>query len=682
MRMSFSEKITTFAFDRKIKRRIMGKNNKGKNPAEHGKKLSTGNNTMKQTTKAAAPKVSSQKSPRTITRTTAMVMAFIVTASIIALGVFHLIVRNADVLFMAQSKDYFTTNKQFLHECMLIPGGLISYVSSYLTQFFYHPTLGASIMMGIWVICLWLSKLAFRVKTEWLAVLAIPIVCLLVGMIDTGYWLYYVKQTGYWFYGTIGYLAAMVLVALFSFVKKPTDKVIITVLMAFSYPYLGWYSLLAIIYATVLYLSEKHSDIPIGKRLLQPIAAVLLVVFFPWFLYRFYPDIRIEDAWVVGFPFFMNDNLDSITPEIPYIIMVATPLLFPFLPRQKESTGGMAWLAYVTTVVVIFVACVWTEKSDFQNYNYHAEMRMYRAAEEQDWDKVLDEMGSIPSDASRQMVLLKNIALLNKGEMGTKMFKYNNMGEPPTNGFDTLNVHMVQTAAPLIYYYHGKTNFSSRWCIENSVEFGFDYDNLKMLARCALVGGEMDVARKYLDILKTTIYYKDWAENLMPILDNPKLIDEHHEFDSVRELRDHMGTVLDGDNGLCEMYLLNYFSNTMNKDSKLLQELTLNYALIQKDIQLFWPRFFLYAELHKGDEMPTHYQEAAYLYGNLEPQNVNISNMPFDKTVKERYQGFQQLSQSLLKTGMKAPEVGEAMKGSYGDTFYWFYFFCRDIHSY
>ena len=132
----------------------------------------------------------------------------------------------------------------------------------------------------------------------------------------------------------------------------------------------------------------------------------------------------------------------------------------------------------------------------------------------------------------------------------------------------------------------------------------------------------MDVARKYLDILKTTIYYKDWAENLMPILDNPKLIDEHHEFDSVRELRDHMGTVLDGDNGLCEMYLLNYFSNTMNKDSKLLQELTLNYALIQKDIQLFWPRFFLYAELHKGDEMPTHYQEAAYLYGNLEPQNV------------------------------------------------------------
>ena len=56
--------------------------------------------------------------------------------------------------------------------------------------------------------------------------------------------------------------------------------------------------------------------------------------------------------------------------------------------------------------------------------------------------------------------------------------------------------------------------------------------------------------------------------------------------------------------------------------------------------------------------------------------------MPFDKIVAERYNGFQQLSQSLLATGMNTKDVGEAMKSSYGDTFYWFYFFCRDIHSY
>ena len=307
---------------------------------------------------------------------------------------------------------------------------------------------------------------------------------------------------------------------------------------------------------------------------------------------------------------------------------------------------------------------------------------MYRAAEEQDWDKVLDEMGNIPGDASREMVVLKNIALTNKGEMGTKMFKYNNMGEPPTNGFDTLRVHMVQTAAPLIYYYHGKTNFALRWAIENSVEFGYDYDNLKILARCALLSGEMEMAKRYLDILRTTLFYRDWADHLMPITKNPELIKKYPEFKNVRELRDHMGTVLDGDNGLCEMYLITYFSQTMNKDSKLLQEMTLDYSLIQKDIQLFWPRFYLYAQMHQGEPMPIHYQEAAMLYGNLEPESADISTMPFQDEVRKSYEGFHQMSQSLLQAGLSAEDVGEAMKGTYGNTFYWFYFFCRDVHSY
>ena len=632
---------------------------------------------------ATAKKAENGKKSQKITKKGGIIIALIVTVFVAILSAFYLIGRNSDVLFMAQSKDFFTTNVQYLHECMKQPGGFTAWIATFLTQFFYHPALGASIMIAMWLMSMWMSKAAFKVRTAWMSVLAIPVICLLVSMIDTGYWIYYLKQTGYWFYGTVGYFVTTLLVLIYSLFKRRTDKIITTIIAACTYPYFGWYSLLAAIYMAVLNLSDKSEDRNWKDKYIQPVIAAVLVGVVPFVFYYFYSEIRLVDAWTAGFPYFTNDNTISYTREIPFIILAAVPLLFPFLPKEKEPKGGMAWMVYAVTIAVLSISCVWAEKSDFQNYNYHAEMRMYRAAEEQNWEEVLDEISKVPGDASRQMVLLKNIALLNTGEMGTKMFKYNNMGATPVNGFDTLHIHMVQTAAPLIYYYHGKTNFASRWCIENSVEFGSDFDNLKILARCALVGGEMDVAKKYLDILSTSIYYKDWAEKLLPITKNPSLIKEYHEFDNVRELRDNMGSVLDGDNGLCEMYLLNYFSNTMNKDSKLLQELTLNYALIQKDIQLFWPRFFLYAQLHQDQDMPTHYQEAAYLYGNLEPQNVNIAGMPFDQQkVIERYQNFQQLSQSLLASGMKAPEVGEAMKSSYGDTFYWFYFFCRDIHSY
>lgn len=602
-----------------------------------------------------------------------------VTLAVVVLGLFYLVGRNSDVLFTAQSKSFFTTNDVFLAECMQRPGGAITYVASFLTQFFYHPMLGASVMIGIWVMSLWLSKLAFRARTAWLAVLAVPVVCLLVSTIDTGYWIYYMKQEGYWFYGTVGYFVTVGLALMYSMARGFWDRVLLTVLTAATYPFFGMYSLLAMLYMAAITLSER----PWGKatlkdRLVQPIVAVVLVAAVPLLFCMGYSAIRLEDCWTAGFPHFVSDKVHSITPEIPFMILYAVPLVFPFLPKGNVKP----WIAYAVTVAVVALLCVWTEKSDFQNYNYHAEMRMYRAADEQEWDKVLDEMTSLEGDASRQMVLLKNIALFNKGEVGTKMFWYNNMGEPPTNGFDTLHVQMVITAAPLIYYHHGKTNFSSRWSIENSVEFGYDFDNLKMLARCALVGGEMDLARKYLDILKTSMYYKEWAERLMPITENPELIKEYHEFDKVRDLRDHMGSALDGDNGLVEMYLLNYFSNTMNKDSKYLQEMTLVYAMVQKDISLFWPRFFQYAALHDSEEMPIHYQEAAYLYGKLEPNNVDTSLMPFDQKVIDRYASFDQVSQQLIRQKMETPEIGEAMKAAFGDTFFWFYFFCRDIHSY
>ena len=623
-----------------------------------------------------------EKKPFSLTTGTSICIAAIVTVVVIALGAYYLIVRNSDMLFMAQSRDFFSFDHSFRAYCMHYPGGFISWVSSFLTQFFFYPKIGSAIMVAIWVLTLWLSKVAFKVKMAWMAVLAIPVVCLLVSTIDTGYWLYYNKQTGYWFYGTLGYFFTTMLVLFYSFFKKKSDRIIVTCLIAITYPFLGWYTLLALLYVAVISLARmKSSDSLIGKVLL-PVLPVVLIGIVPLVSYNFYSSIRFEDVWTVGFPTFENNDMTSLFPSIPFMVLSAVPLLFPFLPKKVEGSAGMAWGVTLASIALLVGSYLWVEKSDFQNYNYHAEMRMYRAVDEQDWDKVLDEMGGIPGDASREMVLFKNIALMNKGEMGTKMFKYNNMGEPAVNGFDTLRVHMVQTAAPMIYYYHGKTNFAIRWSIENSVEFGYDFDHLKILTRCALLNGEMEMAKRYLSILQSSLFYRDWAEHLMPITEKPELIKKYPEFDYVRELRDHMGTVLDGDNGLCEMYLLTYFSQTMNKDSKALQEITLDYALIQKDIQLFWPRFYLYAQMHAGEPMPTHYQEAAILYGNLEPESADISGMPFSDEVKKSYEGFHQMSQSLLQSGLDAEAVGDAMKSTYGNTFYWFYFFCRDVHSY
>jgi len=652
----------------------------------------------------------------------------IVPILIAAVGFYYLYVENSDVLYMAQLRSFFSYDKSFLDQCLLQPDGLILYVSSYLTQLFYNPIVGVLVLIVLWIASFFVAKKAFDIPNSLSGILAVPATCLLLGIVGVGYWIYYIKQPGYWFVGSIGYLTTMCIVLIHRLLHSTNNDTIIRkslrlifiVLVAASYYYIGWFSLLALLYIAVnsifLYIRTKQNkSLPfLLAEVILPLVGIGIV---PLLFYNHFCELRIEDAWTCGFYDFEQSLSDSASvvdncQRLPYIILAILPILYPALSLLKTKINGFASL--FINIAIITVAGYWFNSREYTDYNYKAEMRMYKAAMDNDWDGVLTEMTDLPHDATRQMVLLKNIALFNNGKIGDMMFKYNNKGREPfvpdTFGIvprldkgepvlndkgeqtmDTLALHphLVQTAGPYIYLQHGKTNFSYRWLVENMVEYGPKNGDLQLLAINCLINEENVVAKKYLTILQSTPNYKDWADRYIPITDGTKKVKDFPEFSRICELRDHMGSILDGDNGLPEMYLINYFSNTMNKDDAYLQEMTLLYSLVSKDIQLFWPRFFLYAQMHKDvQRMPRHYQEAAYLYGHLE-RNVDISKMPFDKEVVDSYNNFQNASNQLMQTQQRLnngkineQQIAEDMKALYGDTFYWFYFFCRGVHSY
>jgi hypothetical protein len=158
---------------------------------------------------------------------------------------------------------------------------------------------------------------------------------------------------------------------------------------------------------------------------------------------------------------------------------------------------------------------------------------------------------------------------------------------------------------------------------------------------------------------------------------NPELIKKDKEFEPILHMM-KADDVLASDNTLIEIYLLNIFANS-DGDDPLYQEQTLLAALQMKDIQMFWPRFFHYAQLHQGQHMPIHYQEAAYLYGHLENQ-VDISHMPFDKEVVDSYNEFMSAAQQY--GGMSEEQMKPMMYNRFGGTFYYEYFFTRNQKSY
>lgn len=588
---------------------------------------------------------------------------------IAALGWWFLAECNSDMLFMMQGRSFFVEGWQMFSQCMTLPGGLLEYCGRYLTQLFYEPGKGTALLIVIWAVTFGTMKYAFRTPWAWTSLLLIPIVCQLAGIIDLGYWIYYLKQPGFLVRESLGMLAAALLVLGCRISANRYFSIAWAVLVSLTYPLFGYMSLVALLSIAVIRI----------RQIAVPITAVALTLFVPLLAYRFlFTSTPLYLAWTAGLPYFVAEDVVSYKFEIPYIIVALSFLLLPMVTQLKAHRI----FSPVLQILILVASAYALHTVNFDDYNFHAECRMYRAVDEGKWEEALRPMHNIPNDATREMVMFKNIALMNLGRAGNEMFHYNNMGRMPYVT-DSLHVHMVQTAAPLIYLHHGKTNFSYRWCIENSVEYDNNFNEMKVMVLASIANGEYDVAKKYLSLLQSSMYYAEWANHYMPLVCAEKNIKEYPELANIIELRAHMGSVLDGDNGLCEMYLIKYFSNTQNIDSKYLAEMTLMYAIIQKDIQLFWPHFFIYANQHQNEKMPIHYQEAAYLYGVLEPQSMDTRNMPFDKEkVIDRYNSFNATTQNYLRSGMSVEDIGRLTKPVFGDTFYWFYFFCRDVHSY
>jgi hypothetical protein len=299
---------------------------------------------------------------------------------------------------------------------------------------------------------------------------------------------------------------------------------------------------------------------------------------------------------------------------------------------------------------------------------------MTRAIENLDWEEVLRIYIKGEEEPTRLMVMNKNLALFRLGRAGNEMFQYREGGAHPKAPF---KVRLVQIGGKMLYYHYGQENYCYRWCMEDGVTYGWKVEYLKYMAKTSLINNDFKVAEKYLNILKKTMFHKDWAEKYTEYLYQPKKIRESEEFKPIIDLLPPKNE-LASDLSVIEMYLMTIFANG-NSDNPVYQEQTLIAALQMKDISLFWPRFFKYAEMHIGQHMPRYYQEAAYLYGHLEDK-VNISQMPFDQEVKDTYKRFTDFAEHCR--GMSEEQMAKAFRPQFGHTFFYFYFLVNGLQTY
>ena len=621
---------------------------------------------------------------------------------VVVVAGFSLVHKENELLWRAQELNLWLPTGLYWKTLMQYPGGTASWFATYLTQYFYYPWLGISILCGLWLIICALLIWIYRLRGPWrLLTLLVPL-ALFACFVQTGYWVYYQKLQGHLFVPSVGVLFAVLCLS----VQRLLDNILsykaalwarfiwIALVCIVGYPLFGAWALGATGLLGMLPPKAEGSTFNFKLYALNIVFALAFIAVVPQVYYgRLFEMTQRALVYVAAMPSLRYGKDVYEVYRLPYyaIILAFTLIVvvsvcdgFPFAKRWKQ------WMKSAIAIVLVGLGIIGVSKVWYHDANFQKELAMYHAIEDLDWERVLRiaRDGSSDVKPTRQMVMFKNLALFRLGRAGDEMFTY---PEGATVQNAPWRVHMAQIGGKLVYYHYGKENFSYRWCMEDGVEFGWKAETFKLMARTSLLNQEWEVARKYLNYLKQTRFHRQWAEHYELLLKSPDAFDLEKLEASVkagkplmseRDLKEfapimHLMTYpnrLDGDNTLVEMYLMQTFAHG-NGDDPLFQEQTLISALQMKDIDLFWPRFMKFATMHPTIHMPRHYQEAAYLYGHLE-NKVNISRMPFDPEVRDSYERFMKFNEQCGP--MTEEQKAIAFYPQFGSTFYYFYFLIRN----
>ena len=128
----------------------------------------------------------------------------------------------------------------------------------------------------------------------------------------------------------------------------------------------------------------------------------------------------------------------------------------------------------------------------------------------------MEEAVTQKDEPTRSIVMMRNLALSRIGRQGDDMFLYKNGSKAYAAPFA---MRLMMVIGPQIYYQYGMLNYCNRLCMEMGVLFGFRLEDYQLLANCALLSGDKPLARKYIHVLKQTLFYRDWAEQAETLLE-------------------------------------------------------------------------------------------------------------------------------------------------------------------
>lgn len=573
---------------------------------------------------------------------------------------------------MSYESPVFSKGLPFLKSFLQYPGGLIDYLSVFLSQLYYYSWLGALIITlvagGLYLVTKKLITLAGGGR-KLSFVSYIPAIILLI------------SYNNYYHPLTAG--LALLTVLLFSVVH---EKISVRInssclnLILFSLEFIILYYIAA--GAALLFVIVTIAfELLIRRRLISsglfPAAAFITVGLVGYYFFR----LGIEQSFLYLTPFYKTINIPlAQNPE--RIINICLYLFFPFTllpillwygiirrkkPVQNDRIDSHGRLKLVICTTVLIVTSLVTIYFSFNGVKKDVRITLYMT-EHQMWPGILAYVKNVSLPLNRYGFFHAygvNLALYHTGQLAENMFSY-----PQRPG----------SLLPLTTYASGSGKFDlvgSNVLIElgqvNLAEkrtfelFEMVGDNPSILQRLALINivkGQTRTARVFLNVLAKDLIYGKQATELLHRLDNDPNLSDDQQIRYLRSVRPTKDVVIYLRKP--EPLLLNLLDS--NRRNKMAFEYLMAKYLTTNHLDKFVQNI---RRLNDFDyqKIPRHYEEAILIYSKLTRKEVDLHGRKISrKTIERSVKFFDTLSR--LIPDKKA--AYNALKEDFGNSYFFY----------
>lgn len=441
-------------------------------------------------------------------------------------------IKNSYMLRWYDEMSFFESSRFFFRQCLYFPGGLLRYAGTWLTQLLYYPFLGSTVLIAIWLLTAWLTMKVFRLPRAAFPLALIVPVALLVSIIQIDDAWLSMKSVGYMYSNSLSCLFMMGILYVYRLTERrlPISQIVLLISVG-CYFIAGFYALFAAFIGVIFMVADSiRRKKYIGLAFAAIVIAAIVIV--PYLYYSYYQPTAVDNDYLhlKGLPDFLMEKFD-VYLWVPFIVALAYLLILAVVCAitKLPSSRWMLW----GSVAMLVMSGVWCLKADKKNEQIRATVLMLNRLENNDWAGMTMVMSRIKEPPNYIMRVLNNYAVVNLGGVAEDLsnVKPRNYDPRHAEGFSKSAYIDVP-----INYCNGKFNASYRWSMEHSVQYGKRVYFLKYMVKSALLNGEIKLAKRYNDLLLSTMFHRKWAEDMNRYIEDPSLIQSNPEFKSILDL--------------------------------------------------------------------------------------------------------------------------------------------------